>query len=80
MKLYLHESTLSDGSLVYNVTVGEGAYLEAVTLRDARLLVDKIRAAVEAHTNSELEVVELSEAYRYGHESAKLVDGQRLLA
>jgi hypothetical protein len=72
IRIYLHESHLSDGSLVYAVSLGPNdsesrpLVLDAVTLNDALLLADKLKKAIRDHTNEEVEVVELSEVERYG--------------
>ena len=65
VKMYLHESYLSDGSLVYAVSLPQSP-LDAVTLVDAMELVEKVKTAIAAHTNEEVEVVELSEVEQYG--------------
>ena len=48
--------SLSDGSMVYDVTLG-GIVLHAVTEDDAYALADKIVAAIEAHSTDVASVV-----------------------
>lgn len=72
VKIYLHESYLSDRSLVYAVSIGANdgesrhLLLDAVTLNDMLLLADKLKTAIEAHTNEDVKFVELSEVERFG--------------
>lgn len=48
---------LSDESYVYNVRIGQGPHLRAVTEKDAIALADKIRDAILAHTSENPDVV-----------------------
>ena len=71
VKIYLHENCLSDDSLVYAVSLGpndgesRNLVLDTVTLNDMLLLADKLKKAIEAHTNEEVAFVELSEVERW---------------
>lgn len=54
IQIRIKEDTLSDGSGVWDVVIGEGdesVILPAVTYGDALALVDKLSAAIAAHTN-----------------------------
>lgn len=54
IKIRVIEEMLSDGSLVYNVRIGD-LVLPAVSEQDSYDLADKIDSAIRAHTNEELD-------------------------
>lgn len=56
IKLKMSEHFLTDGSSVWDVDFGS-VHLCAVTEKDARDLVEKLAAAVEAHTNDTVNYV-----------------------
>lgn len=54
IKIRVIEETLSDGSLAYNVRIGD-IVLPAVSEQDSYDLVDKLESAIRAHTNEQLD-------------------------
>jgi hypothetical protein len=56
VKLHIREKSLSDRSLVYDVSIETDGSLGAISLIDALDLVEKIKDAIKAHTNEEVEV------------------------
>ena len=57
--IYMVEVTLSDGSIVYDVTIG-GMNFPCVTENDALAFATSFDALVKDHTNEELNIVETS--------------------
>jgi hypothetical protein len=57
----LNNQKLSDGSLVYSITIGQGmesVTLDCVSLDDAVAFAAKVSKAIETHTNSCTEVID----------------------
>ena len=48
--VYLQPKRLTDGSIVYDVQIGD-VTLPCITENDAGTLITKLRAAIEDHTN-----------------------------
>lgn len=59
--IFIIPETLTDGSRVFDVKVGN-VKLQAVTRDDAFEFAEKIRAAVDDHTNNTASVSEINEA------------------
>jgi hypothetical protein len=65
MLLFVTPKKLSDGSEVFDVFVGNERF-EAITGDDAIELADKIRAAIEDHTNTTVDII-----YEWGNTMTK---------
>lgn len=57
-KIYLYPIELSDGSMVYDIGL-RLPRLPCTTESDARVLIEKITAALKEHTDTELRLVEM---------------------
>lgn len=55
LKIVHIQRILSDGSQVHDIRLGN-VILEAVTLKDADSLAEKLAAAIEAHTSEQVHV------------------------